>query len=39
MAKDYTKYSVEGIAQGLGKARLVQKIIEDYTAKKKKTKV
>ena len=33
MAKDYTKYSVEGIAQGLGKARLVQKIIEDYTAK------
>lgn len=34
MAKDFTKYSVEGIAQGLGKARLVQKIIEDYTAKK-----
>ena len=33
MAKDFTKYSVEGIAQGLGKARLVQKIIEDYTAK------
>jgi uncharacterized tellurite resistance protein B-like protein len=33
MAKDFTKYSVEGIAQGLGKARLVQKIIEDYTTK------
>ena len=33
MAKDFTKYSVEGIAQGLGKARLVQKIIEDYSEK------
>jgi uncharacterized tellurite resistance protein B-like protein len=33
MAKDFTKYSIEGIAQGLGKARLVQKIIEDYTVK------
>lgn len=34
MAKDFTKYSIVGVAEGLGKARLVQKIIEDYTAKK-----
>lgn len=27
MAKDFTKYSVEGIENGLGKARLVQKIV------------
>jgi uncharacterized tellurite resistance protein B-like protein len=33
MAKDFTKYTLEGVAQGLGKARLVQKIIEDYTKK------
>lgn len=33
MAKDFTKYSVEGIENGLGKARLVQKIIVDYTSK------
>jgi hypothetical protein len=33
MAKDFTKYSIEGVAEGLGKARLVQKIIEDYTEK------
>jgi hypothetical protein len=33
LAKDFTKYSVEGIAQGLGKARLIQKIIEDFTEK------
>jgi uncharacterized tellurite resistance protein B-like protein len=33
MAKDFTKYAVEGIEKGLGKARLVQKIVEDYTNK------
>lgn len=33
MAKDLTKYAVFGIADGLGKARLVQKIIEDYSKK------
>ena len=33
MAKDYTKYSVEGIAQGLGKGRLVQKVVENYASK------
>ena len=33
MAKDFTKYTIEGVAQGLGKARLVQKIIEDYIKK------
>jgi hypothetical protein len=31
MAKDFTKYSIVGVAEGLGKARLVQKIIEDYS--------
>jgi hypothetical protein len=35
MAKDLTKYSVGGIANGLGKARLVQKVVEDYSAKMK----
>jgi len=35
MAKDLTKYSVAGIANGLGKARLVQKVVEDYSAKMK----
>ena len=33
MAKDLTKYAVLGIADGLGKARLVQQIIEDYAKK------
>jgi hypothetical protein len=33
MAKDFTKYSIAGVAQGLGKERLVQKIIEDYIKK------
>ena len=33
MAKDFTKYSIVGIAQGLGKARLVFEIVKDYTAK------
>lgn len=32
MAKDYTKYNVKGIAKGLGKARLVQKIVENYAS-------
>ena len=35
MAKDLTKYSVAGIANGLGKARLVQKVVEDYSEKMK----
>jgi len=35
MAKDLTKYSVAGIANGLGKARLVQKVVEDFTTKMK----
>ena len=35
MAKDLTKYSVLGIANGLGKARLVQKVVEDFTTKMK----
>lgn len=30
MAKDFTKYSIVGVAQGLGKARLVQKVVEHY---------
>lgn len=33
MAKDFTKYSVDGIEKGLGKARLVQKIVEHYSNK------
>jgi uncharacterized tellurite resistance protein B-like protein len=33
MAKDFTKYSVEGIENGLGKARLVQKIVGDFVDK------
>jgi len=33
MAKDFTKYSVEGIESGLGKARLVQKIVGDFADK------
>jgi uncharacterized tellurite resistance protein B-like protein len=33
MAKDFTKYSIEGIAQGLGKARLVQRVVADYASK------
>lgn len=28
MAKDYTKYNVEGLGSNLSKARLVQKIVE-----------
>ena len=33
MAKDFTKYSVEGIENGLGKARLVQKIVRHFADK------
>ena len=33
MAKDFTKYSVDGIEKGLGKARLVQKIVAHYADK------
>lgn len=33
MAKDFTKYSVEGIESGLGKARLVQKIVGHFAYK------
>ena len=30
MAKDFTKYSIVGVAEGLGKARLVQRVVEHY---------
>ena len=30
MAKDFTKYTLEGIANNLNKARLVQRVIESY---------
>lgn len=33
MAKNFTKYSVDGIEKGLGKARLVQKIVAHYADK------
>ena len=33
MAKDYTKYKIEGEGQSFSKARLVQKVIEIYTSK------
>jgi hypothetical protein len=33
MAKDYTKYNVEGVGSNLSKARLVQAIVKDYIAK------
>lgn len=32
MAKDFTKYSIVGVAQGLGKARLVQRVVEHYAS-------
>ena len=32
MAKDFTKYSKVGVVQGLGKARLVQKVAEHYSS-------
>lgn len=35
MAKDYTKYSIEGVAQHLGKSKLALAIIEDYVNKNK----
>jgi hypothetical protein len=33
MAKDYTKYGIEGVAENLGKSRLALAIIEDYVTK------
>jgi hypothetical protein len=35
MAKDYTKYAVEGVANNLGKSKLALAIIEDYVSKNK----
>ena len=32
MAKDYTKYTVEGVGSNLNKARLVQKIVEHHAS-------
>ena len=32
MAKDYTKYNVEGVGSNLNKARLVQKIVEHHAS-------
>ncbi len=33
MAKDYTKYAIEGVAENLGKSKLALAIIEDYVSK------
>ena len=33
MAKDFTKYSIEGIAENLGKSKLAYAIIENYVSK------
>lgn len=33
MAKDYTKYTIEGVAENLGKSKLALAIIEDYVSK------
>ena len=30
MARDYTKYKFSGWKKGIGKARMVQKVVEDY---------
>jgi hypothetical protein len=35
MAKDYTKYAIEGVAENLGKSKLALAIIEDYVSKNK----
>ncbi len=35
MAKDYTKYAIEGVAENLGKSKLALAIIEDYVSKYK----
>ena len=33
MAKDYTKYTVEGVAENLGKSKLALAIVENYVSK------
>lgn len=33
MAKDYTKYAIEGVAENLGKSKLAYAIIENYVSK------
>ena len=33
MAKNYTKYTIEGVAENLGKSKLALAIIEDYVSK------
>ena len=33
MAKDYTKYAIEGVAENLGKSKLAYTIIENYVSK------
>jgi len=33
MAKDYTKYTIEGVGENLGKSKLALAIIEDYVSK------
>ena len=35
MAKDYSKYVVEGVAENLGKSKLALAIIENYVSKNK----
>ena len=35
MAKDYTKYAIEGVAENLGKSKLALAIIQDYVSKNK----
>lgn len=35
MAKDYTKYVIEGVAENLGKSKLALAIIQDYVSKNK----
>ena len=34
MAKDYTKYNVEGLGENLNKRQLVFNVIKDYIKKK-----
>ena len=35
MAKDYSKYAIEGVAKNLGKSKLALAIIENYVSKNK----
>jgi hypothetical protein len=35
MARDYTKYTVEGLAENLNKRKLVFEIVKDYAGKNK----